>query len=132
MKQERKKNILTFGPVSVSPAYQRRGYGKMLMEHSFIKAKDMGYDVIVIFGSPVNYISSGFKSCKKHNISIENEKYPSAMLVKELIPNVLEGHKWVYSHSPVMNISVEEAQKYDDTLEPMEKNFFQAKKNFIL
>ena len=104
----------------------------MLMEHSFIKAKDMGYDVIVIFGSPVNYISSGFKSCKKHNISIENEKYPSAMLVKELIPNVLEGHKWVYSHSPVMNISVEEAQKYDDTLEPMEKNFFQAKKNFIL
>ena len=52
----------------------------MLMEHSFIKAKDMGYDVIVIFGSPVNYISSGFKSCKKHNISIENEKYPSAML----------------------------------------------------
>ena len=54
------------------------------------------------------------------------------MLVKELIPNVLEGHKWIYSHSPVMNISVEEAQKYDDTLEPMEKNFFQAKKNFIL
>ena len=76
----KEKNILTFGPVSVSPAYQRRGYGKMLMEHSFIKAKDMGYDVIVIFGSPVNYISSGFKSCKKHNISIENEKYPSAML----------------------------------------------------
>lgn len=29
------KNILTFGPVSILPAYQRMGYGKMLMEHSF-------------------------------------------------------------------------------------------------
>lgn len=128
----KEKNILTFGPVSISPAYQRRGYGKMLMEHSFIKAKEMGYDVIVIFGSPVNYISSGFKSCKKYNISIENEKYPSAMLVKELIPNVLEGHKWVYSHSPVMNISVEEAQKYDDTLEPMEKKFLPSQEEFYI
>ena len=29
------KEILTFGPVSILPAYQRMGYGKMLMEHSF-------------------------------------------------------------------------------------------------
>ena len=29
------KKILTFGPVSIHPAYQRMGYGKMLMEHSF-------------------------------------------------------------------------------------------------
>ena len=27
------KDILTFGPVSIHPAYQRMGYGKMLMEH---------------------------------------------------------------------------------------------------
>lgn len=80
----KEKNILTFGPVSISPAYQRRGYGKMLMEHSFIKAKEMGYDVIVIFGSPV------------------------------------------------MNISVEEAQKYDDTLEPMEKKFLPSQEEFYI
>ena len=29
------KEILTFGPVSIHPGYQRMGYGKMLMEHSF-------------------------------------------------------------------------------------------------
>ena len=57
---------MTFGPVSVAPEHQRKGYGKMLLEHSFEKAKEMGYDVIVIFGSPANYVSRGFKSCKKY------------------------------------------------------------------
>ena len=69
---------------------------------------------------------------EKNILTFENEKYPSAMLVKKLIPNVLEGHKWVYSHSPVMNISVEEAQKYDDTLEPMEKKFLPSQEEFYI
>ena len=34
----RAKNILTFGPLSVLPEYQRRGYGKALLEHSFAKS----------------------------------------------------------------------------------------------
>lgn len=29
------KEILSFGPVSIAPEYQRRGYGKKLMEYSF-------------------------------------------------------------------------------------------------
>ena len=98
------KNILTFGPVCILPAYQRMGYGKLLMEHSFQKAIQLGYDVIVIFGSPSNYVSRGFKSCKKYNVCIENEKYPAAMMVKELIPHVLDGHTWTYQDSPVMAI----------------------------
>ena len=44
-----KKEILTFGPVCVLPEYQRMGYGKMLIEHSFERAEALGYDVIVIF-----------------------------------------------------------------------------------
>ena len=43
------KEILTFGPVSIHPGYQRMGYGKMLMEHSFQSAIQSGYDTIVIF-----------------------------------------------------------------------------------
>ncbi len=34
--------------------------------------------------------------------------------------------------SPVMAISEEEVERYDDTLEPMGKSTFQAKTNFIL
>ena len=62
------KNILTFGPLSVLPSYQRKGIGKALLNHSFTKALAMGYDMIVIFGHPSNYIARGFKSCQKYNI----------------------------------------------------------------
>ena len=70
------KEILTFGPVCILPEYQRKGYGKELMEFSFELAVAFGYDVIVIFGNPGNYVCRGFVSCKKHNISLENEIYP--------------------------------------------------------
>ncbi|KAA8500160.1 GNAT family N-acetyltransferase, partial [Mediterraneibacter catenae] len=53
------KEILTFGPVSILPEYQRNGYGKMLIEHSAQRALELGYEVIVIFGSPANYVSCG-------------------------------------------------------------------------
>ena len=127
-----KKEILTSGPVCIKPGYQRRGYGRKLIEHSFEKAVKLGYDTVVIFGSPVNYVGCGFKSCKKYNVGTENGKYPSAMMVRELIPGALDGHKWIYQDSPVMAISEEAAQKYDDTLEKMEKKYQPARMNFIL
>lgn len=126
------KEILTFGPVSIHPAYQRMGYGKMLMEHSFQAAIQLGYDTIVILGSPANYVSRGFKCCKKYNVCIENGKYPAAMMVKELIPHILDGHKWLYQDSPVMAISEEEAERYDDTLEPMEKKYLPSQDEFYI
>lgn len=97
-----KKETLTFGPVCIAPEHQRKGYGKMLLEHSFREALVLGYDAVVIFGSPVNYVSSGFKSCKKYNVCLENNKFPAAMMVKELTPNVFDGRKWTYYDSPVM------------------------------
>ena len=126
------KEILTFGPVSVAPEYQRMGYGKMLMEHSFKQAVSLGYDVIVIFGSPMNYVSRGFKSCKKFNVCLENGTYPAAMMVKALVPDVLDGRRWVYHDSPVMAISEEEARKYDDTLEKMEKKHQPSQEEFYI
>ena len=126
------KDILTFGPVCILPKYQRMGYGKLLMEHSFDKAIELGYDTIIIFGSPINYVSRGFKSCKKYHVCIENGKYPAAMMVKELIPNVLKGHRWIYQHSPVMAINEKEAMNYDDTLEKMEKKYQPSQDEFYI
>ena len=126
------KDILTFGPVSIHPAYQRMGYGKMLMEHSFQTAMQLGYDTIVIFGSPSNYVNRGFKCCRKYNVCIENGKYPAAMMVKELIPHALDGHTWIYHDSPVMAIREEEAERYDDTLEPMEKKYLPSQDEFYI
>ena len=90
------KEILTFGPLSVLPAFQRKGYGKKLLEHSFQRTMELGFDTIVIFGNPENYISRGFKSCKKYKVSIGEQVYPTAMLVKELVPGALAGKSWTY------------------------------------
>lgn len=108
------KNILTFGPVCIVPEYQRRGYGKALMEYSFERAAGLGYEAIVIFGSPANYVARGFKSCKKFNVSVENGVFPTAMLVKELKIGALSGHKWTYSQSSAFEFDENTAQRYMD------------------
>lgn len=126
------KDILTFGPLCIAPEHQRKGYGKTLMKHAFRRAAELGYDVIVIFGSPVNYVSSGFKSCKKYNICIDNGKFPAAMMVKELKEGALDGRKWFYQDSPVMAIDEQTAQKYDSGLEPMEKKYLPSQDEFYI
>ena len=126
------KEVLTFGPVSISPEYHRMGYGKMLMEHSFEHAVALGYDVIVIFGNPSNYVSRGFQSCKKFNICIENGMYPAAMMVKELKPDSLDGRKWTYYDSPVMQIDEEEEQRFDEGLEKMENKYQFSQEEFYI
>ena len=127
------KHILTFGPVCIAPEYQRLGYGKLLLEHSFERALALGYDVIVIFGNPNNYVSRGFISCKKRNISLSNGVCPSAMMVKELKPDVLDGRKWVYHQSAVFDdLDEAAAERYDQTLEPMEKKFQPSQEEFYI
>ena len=86
----REKEILTFGPVSVLPGFQRRGIGKALLNYSFEKAAELGHDAVVIFGNPGNYVSMGFKSCKRFRVCLENGVFPCAMLVKELKEGVFD------------------------------------------
>ncbi len=126
------KDILTFGPVCIVPEYQRKGYGKRLMEYSFEQAAALGYDVIVIFGNPANYVSRGFKSCKKYNVCLENGTYPAAMLVKELKPGALDGRRRVYCQSPVFEIDEQEAGRFDEGLEGLEKKFQPSQEAFYI
>ncbi len=126
------KEILTFGPVSILPGYQRMGYGKMLIEYSLEQAAALGYDVIVIFGNPGNYVSRGFKSCKKYNVCLEDGTYPAAMLVKELRADALDGRKWFYYDSPLMQLDEEEAQRFDEKLEKMEKKYQPSQEEFYI
>lgn len=104
----------------------------MLMEYSFEKAAALGYDAIVIFGNPGNYVARGFKSCKKYNICIENGLYPAAMMVKELGEDVFDGRKWTYYDSPVMQIDEADAQRFDDVLEKMEKRNQPSQEEFYI
>lgn len=126
------KEILTFGPVSIDLPHQRKGYGKQLMEDSFARAKALGYDAIVIFGSPANYVSRGFSSCRKYQVRTADGTYPAAMLVKELEPGALSGKKWTYRDSEVMAVSEEEAQRYDEAFAPMKREWRPTQEEFYI
>lgn len=128
----RQKDILTFGPFCILPEHQKKGYGKQLMKHSFAHAQAMGYDTIVIFGAPSNYIGQGFKSCKQYNICSENGTFPAAMLVKELIPGTLDGTKYIYSSSPVFNFDKQAAEHFDSGFKKMEKKKLPSQEEFYI
>lgn len=126
-------SILTFGPISVHPDYQRMGISKRLLEHSFEKAVQLGYRAIVIFGNPGNYVSRGFKSCKRYNICIADGSYPAAMLVKELVEGtIISGEKWFYHESPAYVIESADAEKFDEQFEPMKKEFRSSQEEFYI
>ncbi len=102
------------------------------MAHSFERARELGYDAIVILGNPANYVGSGFVSCKKHNVHLEDGSFPAALLVKELADGAFEGKDWTYRYSPVMDIDEAEARRFDDALAPLEKKWQPSQEEFFI
>ena len=131
-KNGQRKDILTFGPLCVAPERQRQGYGKALIEHSFAKTRALGWEAVVIFGAPANYVGRGFQCCKRYQVQMEDGSCPTAMLVKELRPGALDGGPWVYRDSPVMQIDEEAARRYDDRLPPMERRVLPCQEEFYI
>jgi putative acetyltransferase len=123
---------LTFGPVSIAPQYQRKGYGSLLIDHSIQKAMERGEDAIVIYGNPGDYVKFGFKSCRKYMVTNQNNEYPTAMLVKELKDGVLGNKKWIYKESDVYNVDDNEAERFDQQFEKMEKRVTASQEEFYI
>lgn len=117
----REKPVLTFGPLSVAPAYQRRGIGKALLSRSFELAVAMGHEAIVIFGDPANYVARGFQSCKRFDISLEGGVCPAAMLAKELRAGALAGGGWIYRPSDAYAYDAAAAAAFDARFPPKRK-----------
>lgn len=128
----KEKISLTFGPISVQPEFQRRGISRELLEYSFVKAAELGFDVIVIFGNPGNYAARGFKSCKKYNVCLEQGVFPAAMLVKELKPGALDGRRWYYYESPAYHIDSDKVREFDSLFEPKEKKWMPSQEEFYI
>lgn len=124
--------IVTFGPVSIDPNSQRKGYGKHLIEHSITKAKELGYDFIVIFGNPSNYVGLNFQSCKRYNIHCGNDVFPSAMLVNKIGKDILEGKKWQYIESSAYKINDEETEEFDKKFKPRIKETNKRQEEFYI
>ena len=130
-----RKEILSFGPLCVAPKYQRQKLGKLLIEHSFQVARKMGYDVNINFGNPGNYVSRGFVSCKKKNVSfVREDNFPTALLVCELVPGALDGKKWMYIPSTAADCCEDTAAVdiFDATFPAKEKAWMPSQEEFYI
>ncbi len=129
------KEILSLGPICVAPEYQRKGISRILIEHSFDVARKMGYDVNINLGNPANYVGRGFVSCKKKNVSyVVDGNFPTALLVCELVPGVLDGKKWMYIASTAADCCEDTAsvEAFDATFPPKEKAWQPSQEEFYI
>lgn len=110
------REILIFGPVSVLPKYQKKGYGEKLINYTIEKAKELGYDAIVIMGNPNYYKKFGFESCSKYKIyyeGIDKKEETPFFMIKILNDNNIENLKGIYSAPDCYKADEKELEEFD-------------------
>ncbi len=124
--------MLTFGPISVLPQFQRQGVGKALIEHTKRIALEKGYKAIIIYGNPANYCLHGFKSSKKFGITTPDGKYPFALLVLELFDGALDAISGKFYESDIFHVNQSEAEEYDKQFAYKEKKVTYTQEEFSI
>ena len=60
--------IITMGPICIANEYKRMGYGKLLLDYSLEKAKELGFRAVCFEGNIDFYGKSGFSFASKYGI----------------------------------------------------------------
>lgn len=91
---------LTLAPVSVLPSNQKQGIGKSLIEHSLEKARELGYESIIVLGHPDYYSKFGFQPASKYGIKAPFEVPDEAFMGLELRRGALKEVSGTVYYSP--------------------------------
>lgn len=85
--------IMTMGPICIAPQWKRKGYGKILLDYSLEKAKELGCGALCFEGNIDFYGKSGFREASEFGIryhGLPEGEDASFFLCKELIPGYLD------------------------------------------
>ncbi|MCI9405986.1 MAG: N-acetyltransferase [Oscillospiraceae bacterium] len=85
--------LLLLTPVAVKTQVQRQHISKQLLEYGFMRAKEMGFQAVLVEGNPQNYRSRGFQSSYRFGIEAGPAiklPNPDCLMVKELEEGSLE------------------------------------------
>ena len=61
-------DVLTMGPICITPELKRKGYGKALLDYSLEKAAEMGFGAVLFEGNIDFYGKSGFDYASRFGI----------------------------------------------------------------
>jgi len=116
--------IMVFGPISVLPECQGKGYGSGLIRFTLEKAMELGCGAIAITGNPDYYHRFGFVSGYSMHIYYaavsRNEEAPFFM-VKELQSGYLSGVTGTFKDPKGYMVKDTEVEKFDVNFSPKEK-----------
>ena len=131
-KQGEEKEVMTFGPVSVLPAFQRRGIGSALIVHTINLARGMGYPAICIYGDPRYYSRFGFRCAEKYEIKTAEDKFAVALQVLEPKQSVLNNVSGRFIESSAFAVDETGFARYDATFPFKEKKETDSQREFRL
>ena len=108
--------VLTMGPICITPALKRQGYGKKLLDASLEKAAAMGFGAVLFEGNIDFYGKSGFNYAREFGIryhDLPEGAEDSFFLCKELIPGYLDGITGVYQTPPGYYVDDADVDAFD-------------------
>lgn len=113
--------IMTFGPISIHPDYQRKGYGKILLDYALDKAAEMGVGAVCMEGNIGFYGKCGFDVASKsgiHYYAEPREDVVPYFLLRQLQEGFLEGVTGVYRTPEGYFVDETEAEEFDRQFTP--------------
>ena len=123
----RKIPIMTMGPICIAPEFKRKGYGKILLDYSLEKAKELGCKAVCFEGNIDFYGKSGFVVAATRGIryhGIPEGEVADFFLCKELEPGYFDGVTGEYATPQgyfVAEENPEEFEAYDVEFPEKEK-----------
>lgn len=119
------KEIMTFGPLCVTPEWQGCGVGGVLLEETLKIAKEQGVEGIVIFGEPDYYPLHGFKTCDQFGITTKDGKNFNAFMGIELVEGALTDFGGRFIEASVFeDLPEEENEEFTKKFNPPAKQKF--------
>ena len=122
-------DVLTMGPIGITPELKRKGYGKALLDFCLEKATEMGFGAVLFEGNIGFYSHCGFDYASKfgiryHDLPVDADS--SFFLCKELIPGYLDGVTGVYRTPQGYYVKDEDIEEFDKQFPPKEKQKLQG------
>ena len=116
--------VLTMGPICITPELKRKGYGKLLLDHSLVKAAEMGFGAVLFEGNIDFYGKSGFDHARSFGIryhDLPEGADDSFFLCRELIPGYLDDVTGVYQTPAGYYVDDADVEEFDRSFPPKEK-----------